>query len=63
MPGLEPSQNPDWDIKPQFYIRITHLNLLRFKFFMPPRRRNLARDKVVDKKEIDLLRWDACERC
>ena len=28
------------------------LDSLRFRFFMPPRRRNSARDKVIGKKQI-----------
>ena len=44
----EPSQKTHWDLNLCFKLAFTWcLGLLRFRFFMPPRRRNSARDKVI----------------
>ena len=54
MPGLETSLNPDWDLNRGFKLESLTLCLdsLKFRFFMPPRRRNSARDKVIGEKRI-----------
>ena len=61
MPGLEPDLNPDWDLNPcagtsthGFKLESVTLCLdsLKFRFFMSPRRRNSARDKVMGEKYI-----------
>ena len=52
MPGLEPSQNPDWNPNPGFKLESLTQCLDLLRFFMPLHRRNLARDKVIGKREI-----------
>ena len=57
--GLEPSQNPDWDLNPRdgdsnpAKIHSTWFqDLMNLRFLMSHCRKNLVRDKVIGKKWI-----------